>query len=209
MCELLRPVCWAHQNGVVGMFKLTYALIGVSCALTFAIGGAHAQPAQGVIEPDRGTLLVEQLQNAPQVVLIMPTPTAADPPAPRFVVRAVSLYANEETSDRSLSDEIYAVFTPGQPDDKADRPSFSARTSTIEDFDACERKLFRDTQNCLVSAEQDDDGWHCTSYGHPGPFQFSVRLYEEDSFYDDLIGERTVQWSREELAAAGLEPLGT
>jgi hypothetical protein len=195
----------------VDMSKLSLALLGVSCALALAFGGAHAQTAHGVLERpqaqselDRGALLLEQLQNAPQVVLMTSAPTPAEPSLPRFVVRAVSLYANQETDDWSPSDEIYAVFTPGLPDDKADRPGFSVRTSTFGDFDTGETKEFSDTQNCLVSAEQDDDGWHCTPYGRAGPFQFTVRLYEEDAVYDDLIGERTVHWSPEELAGAGL-----
>ena len=178
------------------MAKLTCALIGVFAALAF--GSAEGQTAPS---------LIERLQNAPMVVL---TPAAS---APRFIVRATTLRADNETGPDWLgSDEIYAVFTLRSPDQVADAPDFYARTSVFEDFDTGERRSFRTLQNCLTSAVATENGshgmasaWDCHPLGDSGPLRFSVTLYEEDAREDDLIGEQTVQWSREELASAMLE----
>lgn len=192
------------------MPKLSYALLGAIAALAL-IGSAQAQPDPRAVarRPDA------QAQPDPQVVtrqpdvqLVMP----AAPPAPRYVVRATTLFANDETGrDWPGSDEIYAVFTLRPPDEVADAPDFYARTAVFGDFDTGERRSFPASQNCLTSAiatEHSGDNasaWDCHPLGDIGPLQFSVRLYEEDVGDDDLIGERTVQWSREELAAAQLE----
>jgi hypothetical protein len=135
--------------------------------------------------------------------------------APRFLVRATTLYANDETGpDWPGSDEIYVVFQLQHPDRMADSAGFTARTSVFGDFDTGELRTFRDTQNCLTSALQDDtqgevSAWHCHPQGDFGPLQFTVRIYEEDSIEDDLIGEMTIHWSREELTGTGLEVGGT
>jgi hypothetical protein len=179
------------------MLKLACALIGVFSA--FALGSAEGQTAPR---------LIERLQNAPTVAL---TPAAAAPP--RFIVRAITLRADNETGpDWPGSDEIYAIFTLRPLDDVADAPDFFARTSVFEDFDTGERRSFRTLQTCLNSAVPTETGshgmasaWDCHPQGDFGPLRFSVKLYEEDASEDDLIGEQTVQWSREELASALLE----
>lgn len=208
------------------MSKLAYALLSVLSALAFAVGSAEAQtdpriferqpaeaqPVEAPRAPEQA-LQLELFQNAPQFTVMTPAAPAAPPPAPRFIVRATNLYANNETGpDWPGSDEIYVVLSLWHPDELADSAGFSARTSVFEDFDTGERKSFRETQNCLTAALQDQQGshgmtsaWHCHPGGDIGPLQFTVRLYEEDTWEDDLIGERTVQWSREELAAAMLQ----
>lgn len=209
------------------MAKLTYALLGAFSALAFAAENAVAQidpglvrrqpaeaqatepPAEAPRAPDQNSSLLEQLQNAPQVVVMTP-PSPAAPEPPRYIVRATTLYANQETNDRSFSDEIYAVFSLQPPGgSKADSPGIHVRTSTFEDFDTGETKEFDATQNCLTSVVVTQDGWDCHARGDTGPLEFTVRLYEEDTWYDDFIGERRVEWAVWELAAAGLEVGGS
>ena len=101
------------------------------------------------------------------------------------------------------------MFTLRPPDRLADAGDFYARTS-FDDFDTGERKSFGASQNCLTSAvaaraHRNRRARRCHPEGDIGPLRFTVRLYEEDAIEDDLIGERTVQWSREELTGAGLE----
>ena len=182
------------------MSKQLCALVS-ALVLGFAVQGAGAQTYQR--QPELGGSVLEQLQNAPNATIMQPTPATAA--APRFLVRATTLYANAETNDWSPSDEIYAVFTLQPPDEVADAPDLSVRTSTFGDFDTGETKDFRPTQNCLTSVQATPDGWDCNPRGDIGPLQFTVRLYEEDTWSDDFIGERTVQWSQEELAGANLE----
>lgn len=185
------------------MSKIVHSLIGALVALSAASAGAQTyqrQPVDGAV--------LEQLQNVPHAAIIIPT-TPATPAAARYLVRATTLYANAETNDWSPSDEIYAVFTLRPPDEVADAPDLTKRTSTFGDFDTGETKDFSPTQNCLTSVQSTHEGWECNARGDIGPLQFSVRLYEEDTWSDDFIGERTVQWSREDLASAGLEVGGT
>lgn len=205
------------------MAKLTYALLGAFSVLAFAAESAVAQtdpgflrrqpadaqaaapPAEAPRAPEQNLNLLEQLQNAPQVVVMTPPAPAAPEPA-RYIVRATTLHANQETSDWSLSDEIYAVFSLQPPGgSKADSPGIHVRTSTFEDFDTGETKEFAATQNCLTSVVVTQEGWDCHARGDTGPLEFTVTLYEEDSWDDDLIGERRVEWAVWELAAAGLE----
>ncbi len=205
------------------MAKLTYALLGAFSVLAFAAESAVAQtdpgllrrqpadalaaapPAEAPRAPEQNFNLLEQLQNAPEAVVMMP-PAPATPEPPRYIVRATTLHANQETSDWSLSDEIYAVFSLQPPGgSKADSPGIHVRTSTFEDFDTGETKEFSATQNCLTSVVVTQEGWDCHARGDTGPLEFTVTLYEEDSWDDDLIGERRVEWAVWELAAAGLE----
>ena len=183
----------------------TTSLLSALCALAFTIGSAGAQTGLGNVQrlPSEAPApppAEPQLQYTPHVVM---TPPAAA--SPRFIVRATTLYANRETDDWSPSDEIYAVFTLRGPDEQGDAPGIQVRTSTFEDFDTGETKPFPTSQNCLTSVVTTEGGWDCHPQGDIGPLQFTVKLYEEDTWNDDLIGERTVQWSREELASAMLQ----
>jgi hypothetical protein len=204
------------------MSKIT-SLLSALCTLAFTIGSAEAQTGVGSLmrqpneaqpaapaqaeappAPDQGVIQFEFLQNAPRFVVTPPSAPAA-PAQPRFIVRATTLHANRETDDWSPSDEIYAVFTLRGPDQENDASDIQVRTLTFEDFDTGETKSFSPSQNCLTSVVTTQDGWDCHAQGDIGPLQFTVKLCEEDTWNDDLIGERTVQWSREELAAAMLQ----
>ncbi len=188
------------------MLKIT-SFLSALCALAFTTGSAEAQTSVGSWQRQP-----EQPPSAAAQYTVMTPPAPAVAAAPRFIVRATTLYANDETGrDWPGSDEIYVVFELRGPDEQNDAPDFFARTSVFEDFDTGETKAFRASQNCLTSAVATANAnaaasaWDCHPSGDIGPLRFSVSLYEEDVREDDLIGERTVQWSREELASAMLE----
>ena len=136
----------------------------------------------------------------------------AAPPAPRYIVRATTLYANDETGpDWPGSDEIYATFVLRRPD-RLGSEEFYARTSVFGDFDTGETKRFREWENCLTSVmpaaaqlgRSPVRAWDCHPDGDRINLRFTVQLYEEDVGGDDLIGERTVSWTQQELDAANL-----
>jgi hypothetical protein len=179
------------------MSKLSSALLGVVSALALTIGCASAQT----------DTQMQQFQIAPGVL------QQATPPAPRYIVRATTLYANDETGrDWPGSDEIYAVFVLRTPD-RVGGEEFFARTTVFGDFDTGETKRFREGENCLTSAmpAQAQLGqspvrfWDCHAAGDRINLTFKVQLFEEDSVGDnDLIGERTVRWTPQELDSANL-----
>jgi hypothetical protein len=178
------------------MLKFSHALFAAASALALTVGGAQAQTQEYQISP--GTTFQR----------------AVPPPSPaRYIVRATTLYANNETGpDWPGSDEIYAQFELRTPD-RVGGDAFYARTTTFGDFDTGERKAFRDGENCLTSvvpAPQAPrvDGhvrfWNCHPNGDRHNLTFVVRLFEEDSGDDDLIGERQVRWTAAELDALNL-----
>ena len=139
---------------------------------------------------------------------------APRPPAPpaRYMVRATTLHANDETGpDWPGSDEIYAVFVLRRPD-RVGGDEFFARTSTFEDFDTGETKHFRTGENCLTSVMPATSqlghspvrSWDCQPNGDRINLQFRVKLYEEDTGDDDLIGEHTISWTQQQLDGFGL-----
>jgi hypothetical protein len=176
------------------MSKLSHALFGVASVLALSMGAASAQTQ------------IQQYQVVPGVL------QQAAPPAPRYIVRATTLYANDETgNDRLGSDEIYAIFVLRRPD-RLGADEFYARTSVFGDFDTGETKNFREWENCLTSVMPAEAqlgrspvrAWDCHPDGDRINLQFRVQLYEEDIGDDDLIGERTVSWSPAELDSANL-----
>ena len=175
------------------MLKLSYALFAAVSALAFSVGAAQAQDAvQYEVSPGAVERALTQL------------------PPPRYVVRATTLYANDETgSDWPGSDEIYAIFTLRTPD-RVGGDSLFARTAVFGDFDTGETKRFRANQNCLTSVTPGETSgnaarsWDCHPNGDRINLTFTVRLFEEDTGDDDLIGERVVRWTPEELDGLGL-----
>lgn len=178
------------------MLKLSHALFAAASALALTISGAQAQTQEYQINPGA------TFQQAP-------TPQT---PA-RYIVRATTLYANDETgSDWPASDEIYAEFELRRPD-RLGGDAFYARTTTFGDFDTGETKRFRQGENCLTSAVVPPGArwtnsrarfWDCHANGDRHNLTFVVRLYEEDSGDDDLIGEREVRWTPAELDGLNL-----
>lgn len=178
------------------MSKLSRALFAAASALALTIGAAQAQ----------AQTQIQNYQIAPGVLQ-----QAAPPPA-RYIVRATTLYANNETGpDWPGSDEIYARFVLRMPD-RLGSEEFFAQTSVFGDFDTGETKHFREGENCLTSAmpAQAQLGrspvrfWDCHPNGDRINLQFRVQLFEEDTGDDDLVGERTVSWTQQELDAANL-----
>jgi len=97
--------------------------------------------------------------------------------------------------------------------DRVGGDAFYARTTTFQDFDTGETKRFRQGENCLTSAVVPQGArwtnsrarfWDCHPDGDRHNLTFVVRLYEEDSGDDDLIGERTVRWTPQELDGLSL-----
>lgn len=171
------------------MTKLAHALFGFASLFALGVGAAQAQDGGLIYRPD---LQVRELPEA------------------RYVVRATTLYANDETgSDWPLSDEIYAVFTLRTPD-RLGGDSFFARTAVFGNFDTGETKRFRENQNCLTSVIRGTTAngaartWSCHPDGDRINLTFDVQLFEEDTGDDDLIGERTVRWTQHELDALNL-----
>lgn len=172
------------------MLKLSHALFAAASALALSVGGAQAQTTY-------------QIQPGVLQQVVQPA---------RYVVRATTLYANDETgNDRLGSDEIYVRFVLRTPD-RSGGEEFFAQTSVFGDFDTGETKRFRDGENCLTSAvpAQAQLGrspvrfWDCHPNGDRINLTFKVQLYEEDTGDDDLLGERTVRWTPQELDAANL-----
>jgi hypothetical protein len=178
------------------MLKLSHALFAAASALALTIVGAQAQ--------------TQEYQINPGAVFQQATPP---PSTARYIVRATTLYANDETgSDWPGSDEIYAEFELRTPD-RIGGDAFYARTTTFGDFDTGERKTFRQGENCLTSAVVPPGArwtnsrarfWDCHPNGDRHNLTFVVRLYEEDPGDDNLIGEREVQWSPAELDGLNL-----
>jgi hypothetical protein len=171
------------------MAKFAHTLAGVASLLALTMGSAAAQ-------------------NPPQVYQVQPGVfRRAEPPPARYIVRATTLYANDETGrDWPGSDEIYAKFTLRTPDRVGGEPFF-AQTTVFGDFDTGETKHFRQGENCLTSAVPAEAQlgnspvrfWDCHPDGDRINLVFTVQLYEEDTGDDDLIGERTVRWTPQEL----------
>ncbi|MEZ5959323.1 MAG: hypothetical protein R3C30_02700 [Hyphomonadaceae bacterium] len=178
------------------MLKVSHALFAAASVLALSVGGAQAQSYEAQINPNA---TFEQA----------PTPTAP----PRYIVRATTLYANDETGpDWAGSDEIYAEFELRTPD-RVGGDAFYARTTTFQDFDTGETKRFREGENCLTSAVPAPGAritnsrvrfWDCHPNGDRYNLTFVVRLYEEDTGDDDLIGEREIRWTPAELDALNL-----
>ncbi len=175
------------------MAKFAHTLAGVASLFALMIGNASAQDAGQVFQVQPGVF---------QQVL----PEAA--PA-RYIVRATTLYANDETGrDWPGSDEIYAEFVLRTPD-RVGGDEFFARTTVFGDFDTGETKHFREGENCLTSAvpatsQRPSRFWDCHANGDRINLTFRVKLFEEDTGDDDLIGERTVRWTQAELDGLNL-----
>lgn len=184
------------------MPRLRHAALSILSVLAFASGTAHAQT------------ILDQV--APRAQVRAPERTSQ----PRFIVTAERLYANDETGrDWPGSDEIYLVFGDPASD------SFG-HSAILGDFDTGETRNFAAGHWCLAPLFEPVRhqngalvGWQCQSQGIGGPFSFVVQLYESDSAWtphaclpddlppgvecqDDLVGARTVSYSREELIAA-------
>lgn len=186
------------------MPKLKLAALAFLSTLTFA-GATEAQNAHRFEVAPRATVRA---------------PDARPIPQPRFIVTAERLYANNETGpDWPGSDEVYIVF--------GNRALNKFGYSTVfGDFDTGETKSFSRGRWCLAPLFEpiyqnggDLYGWQCQTGGIGGPFNFEVRLFESDHSWtpsaclpndlppgvqcqDDLIGGRTISYSREELIAA-------
>jgi len=133
---------------------------------------------------------------------------------PQFTAEAVSFRAIDESgADWAGSDEVYAVFSDGTPDDLI--------TSTYGDVDTGETRTFSPQQRCITPRSKCDHGVSETLH-------FEVSFFEEDGALpgarfchgvapddyhaalrggkcepiDDLIGRGSVFFSREELLAA-------
>jgi hypothetical protein len=133
---------------------------------------------------------------------------------PQFTAEAASFRAIDESGwDRAGSDEVYAVFSDGTPDDLV--------TSTYGDVDTGETRTFGPQERCIMPRSRCD-------HGVSEILHFDVAFFEEDrgllpgsTFchgilpgthaelrggkcepYDDLIGRGSVLSSREELLAA-------
>jgi hypothetical protein len=178
------------------MTKLAHTLAGVASLFALAVGSADAQNAGQVYQVQPGVL--EQ--------------AVRDLPPPRYIVRATTLYANDETGrDWPGSDEIYVKFVLRTPD-RVGGEEFYAQTTVFGDFDTGETKRFRDGENCLTSAvpapvqlgNSPVRFWDCHANGDRINLTFRVQLYEEDTGDDDLIGERTVRWTPAELDGLNL-----
>ncbi len=178
------------------MFKLSHALFAAASALALSVGGAQAQ--------------TQQFQINPGITLQQATPP---PSTARYIVRATTLYANDETGpDWPGSDEVYVQFELRTPD-RVGGDAFYARTTTFRSFDTGDTKRFREGENCLTSAVPAPRAprvnghvrfWDCHPNGDRHNLTFVVRLFEEDSGDDDLIGERTVRWMPAELDGLNL-----
>lgn len=156
----------------------------------------------------------------------------------RYKVEALGFHANDEAGYDSpffapwISDEI-AVFIR----DHAHRVSTLSRQ--FGDVDAGESRSFDAGENCILpiggyppftGLSATTETWTCSDAGTPGPFSFTVEMYEIDggffhtlhdclanvgcgfsipagdsysgSHLDDLIGHRTLAFTAEELAVA-------
>jgi len=187
------------------MPKLKYAALGLLSVLTLFAGAAYAQDWRANVLGPRASV------RAPDARLI---------PQPRFIVTAERLHANNETGpDWPGSDEVYIVFG----NRALDKFGYSTQ---FGDFDTGETKSFPRGRWCLAPlfepVYQNGGslyGWQCQTGGIGGPFNFEVRLFESDHSWtpsaclpddlppgvecqDDLIGGRTISYSREELVAA-------
>jgi hypothetical protein len=184
------------------MLKFASMILGACLALACTIGGANAQTHRG-----RPGLPPVTAENPPRDRQVGPPEPG---PLKRYSINATTLYANDETGpDWPGSDEVFAVFTVSPPDGLAGAQGFTARTAVFRDFDTGERKSFDGSQDCLagaVASQRRSDGtasaWFCHPWGVTGPVQVRVRLFEQDGILGvTLIGERVVQWSREEVQA--------
>lgn len=129
---------------------------------------------------------------------------------PQFTAEAVSFRAIDESGWDWGSDEVYAVFSDGTPDDLI--------TSTYGDVDTGETRSFGPQERCIAPRPKCDRG--ISEVLH-----FEVAFFEEDSTPprfchgiapgthqelhsgkcapdDDLIGRQSVLFSREELLTA-------
>lgn len=171
------------------MLNLSHTFLAAAAAFALTAGEAQAQ----------------NYQVAPHVL------QQAQPAPARYIVRATTLHANRAGHDPVGSDEIYAVFVLRRPD-RAGSEEFYARTTVFGDFDTGETKHFREGENCLTSVVVPDAQlgrspvrfWDCHPEGDRINLQFRVQLFDEDPGDDDLIGERTVRWTPQELDAANL-----
>jgi hypothetical protein len=143
----------------------------------------------------------------------------------RFKLEAVSFHAHAETgwSNWPGSDEIYVnIHVPAR--------QVATQSQVFEDVDAGHTKNFPSDQSCILpiagvsgpttfSAYNPGHRWSCSNDGAPGPFSFTVSMYEKDpgglfshgivpgmelggiTQFDDYIGRQTVQYSMEELTA--------
>ncbi len=184
------------------MNTLKYAALSSLSVLAFVAGPVEAQ----------------QFQVAPRAQVIAPDTRLT--PQPRYIVTAERLYANDETGpDWPGSDEIYLVFGS----EALNRFGYS---SIFGDFDTGETRNIPAGRWCLAPLAEPVHhqngslyGWLCQTEGIGGPFNFSVSVYESDSAWtphaclpndlpagvacqDDLVGGRTISYSREELLAA-------
>ena len=170
------------------MKKLAHTLAGVASLFALAVGSADAQNAGQVYQVQPGVLQQALTEIEPA----------------RYIVRATTLHADNETGpDWPGSDEIYAEFVLRTPD-RVGGDEFFARTTTFGDFDTGETKNFREGENCLTSAvpatsQRPSRFWDCHANGDRINLTFRVKLFEEDTGDDDLIGERTVRWTPAEL----------
>lgn len=178
------------------MLKVSHTLFAAASVLALSVGGAHAQNNDAQINP-----------NATFQQGVTPTTP------PRYIVRATTLYANNETGpDWPGSDEIYAEFELRTPD-RLGGDAFYARTTTFQNFDTGETKRFRQGENCLTSAVVPPGArwtnsrarfWDCHPNGDRINLTFVVRLYEEDPGDDNMLGEREIRWTPAELDALNL-----
>ena len=145
----------------------------------------------------------------------------------RFKVEPVSFHAIDETgwTDRPGSDEVYvAIHIPAR--------KIATVTQVFGDVDTGVTKDIPSDQSCILPiagvtgpkslSGNAGDRWSCSPDGAPGPFSFTVWLWEHDGCFifdcyhpawapgdepvrlnivDDLIGKHTVNKSMEELLA--------
>jgi hypothetical protein len=149
-----------------------------------------------------------------------PEPPPPPPPSggswivePRYKIEALGFRCHSETgADRLGSDEVIVVIDIC-PDDVHCVTTYSRIFGNVDSGDS---ELFESDESCIlpidgVSGQSDTvrfhpHPWTCADAGVPGPFGFIVSMYEVDdlswSNSDDLIGQRTILFTAEELAAA-------
>jgi hypothetical protein len=168
------------------VFATTPALAQRDNAANPGGGTFTAQPdidprAGEAINPEGGVLIVDPDR-----------PLAA--PGPRYQVRLLSLYAEDETHiDFGSSDEVVTIIRA---------PGYQLAVNEIGDIDSDgdARRLDTDEQ-CIIPA-MDNDGeynhsWECDPAGAAAPFWFAVGLYEQDP--GRIFGFCSTQWADTDL----------
>lgn len=135
----------------------------------------------------------------------------------RYKVEAISFHCYGETWYDNLGSDEIGISIHGITFNN--KFHHNIMLIGFEDVDAGETRTFPSNKRCIlpINAPPNEgfssarDIWTCLGTGVPGPFSFIVEMRELDgpfsydyifSSEDDLIGERTLAFTPEELAAA-------